>query len=149
MAYAKIKNGAAVKYPYAVADMKSDFPDVDFSAGITDEVLASCSAVAVRMGAVPAHSSSTHVFNTTVEMDEAGGAVAVIKATERRPEEAAYNLRHSRDIALTRCDWIITRAFEEGNPVPAAYLAYRQALRDLPSQPGFPYEYVWPQEPRA
>ena len=27
------------------------------------------------------------------------------------------------------------------------YTEYRQALRDMPQQPGFPYEIVWPVEP--
>jgi hypothetical protein len=66
---------------------------------------------------------------------------------EKPLHEASFNMRDARDNALTRCDWVITRAFEEGTPVPPAYLAYRQALRDLPSQAGFPYDYVWPQEP--
>ena len=144
MAYAKIENGTVVKYPYTVADMQTDFPEVDFSTGLTDEVLASCSAVEVQMGPIPTHSSSTHIFNTTVEVNEDGSATAVITATERRFEEAALNLRHSRDIALQKTDWVITRAFEEGNPVPANYVTYRNALRDLPSQEGFPYDYVWP-----
>ncbi len=144
MAYAKIENGTVVKYPYTVADMQTDFPEVDFSTGLTDEVLTSCFAVVVQMGTIPAHSSSTHIFNTAVEVNEDGSATAVITATERRLEEAAFNLRHSRDIALQKTDWVITRAFEEGNPVPANYVTYRNALRDLPSQEGFPYEYVWP-----
>jgi hypothetical protein len=148
MAYAKIKNGAVVKYPYTAADMQTDFPDADFSAGITDEVLAACSAVAVKMGATPKHSSSTHTFSTTVEINEDGEAVVVIAATERRPEEAAYNLRHSRDIAMNRTDWVVTKSIERGEPVPLEYATYRQALRDLPNQEGFPYTYVWPEEPR-
>ena len=144
MAYAKIENNTVVKYPYTVADMQADFPEVDFSAGLTDEVLTSCFAVVVQMGTIPAHSSSTHIFSTAVEVNEDGSATAVITATERRFEEAALNLRHSRDIALQKTDWVITRALEEGNPVPANYVTYRNALRDLPSQEGFPYDYVWP-----
>lgn len=144
MAYAKVENGTVVKYPYTVADMKTDFPEVDFSAGLTDEILTSCFAVEVKMGTIPTHSSSTHIFRTTVEINEDGEAIAVITATERRLEEAAFNLRHSRDIALQNTDWVVTRAYEEGKPVPANYIAYRNALRDLPAQEGFPYAYVWP-----
>lgn len=148
MAYAKIENGAVAKYPYAIADMKADFPDVDFSAGITAEVLASCSAVVVKMGEIPKYSNSTHKFSTTVEINEDGEAVAVVTATERRPEEAAYNLRQARDIALKQTDWVVTRSAERGELVPEHYLVYRQALRDLTSQEGFPYDYIWPEEPK-
>ena len=61
---------------------------------------------------------------------------------------AEFNMRDARNNAMTRCDWVITRAFEKGEPVPANYAAYRDALRDLPSQEGFPYDYIWPEEPK-
>jgi len=36
---------------------------------------------------------------------------------------------------------------DTGNPVPTEWQTYRQALRDLPEQEGFPQEVVWPQIP--
>lgn len=148
MAYAKIENGAVVKYPYTVAEIKADFPDVDFSNGFTDEVVAACSILDVKQGEIPAHSSSTHKFITTVEINSDGEAVAVVTAERRRPEEAAYNLRNARDIALAKTDWLATKSLETGQPIPSEYAAYRQALRDLPNQEGFPYDVIWPDQPR-
>ncbi|WP_412841983.1 phage tail assembly chaperone, partial [Cereibacter johrii] len=34
-------------------------------------------------------------------------------------------------------------------PDAAAWTAYRQALRDVPEQPGFPAEIAWPEPPAA
>lgn len=147
MAYAKIENGAVSKYPYRVADMHADFPDVDFSGGLTDEVLAECSAVVVKRGPVPSHSASTHVFTTKVELGEDGSATAVVTAKERNPEQAAHNLRRSRDIVLKQTDWVVTRAAERGEPVPLDYATYRQALRDITKQDGFPFNVQWPDRP--
>lgn len=48
---------------------------------------------------------------------------------------------------LERCDWVAARAFETGEPVPPAWLAYRQALRDITEQPGFPDSITWPTPP--
>lgn len=142
--YAKIVDGALVKFPYFLDEMRGDNPDVEISDSPSDEVLASCNAKRAVQGPVPTKSSRTHFFETTFS-DNGDGSVTINHvAHELDRGLAEFNMRDARDSALTRCDWVITRAFEEGKPVPANYLAYRQALRDLPSQPGFPYDYVWP-----
>ncbi|WP_420567834.1 tail fiber assembly protein [Thalassovita sp.] len=59
-------------------------------------------------------------------------------------EEQARSARLTRDQLLSACDW--TQAPDA--PVnTAAWAAYRQALRDLPSQPGFPSNINWPVRP--
>jgi len=147
--YAKIVDGALVKYPYSLEEMRADNPDVWVSENPTDEELTACSVKRADMGPSPTQSSRTHSFSISA-VDNGNGSVSIILVPhELNRQLAEFNMRDARSSALTRCDWVITRAFEEGNPVPAAYLAYRQALRDLPSQPGFPYDYVWPQEPQA
>lgn len=55
--------------------------------------------------------------------------------------------RARRDELLAASDWVITRAFETGGPVPPAWANYRAALRDLPAQPGFPGAISWPIPP--
>jgi len=39
-----------------------------------------------------------------------------------------------RDRRLAETDWIVVKAYERGEPVPEAWAAYRQALRDLPER---------------
>lgn len=57
---------------------------------------------------------------------------------------AASALRTERNAKLTESDW--TQVADA--PVDkAAWATYRQALRDIPSQAGFPNEVVWPVEP--
>jgi hypothetical protein len=34
------------------------------------------------------------------------------------------------------------------NALTGDWAKYRQALRDLPEQPGFPFEVTWPEEPK-
>ena len=63
-------------------------------------------------------------------------------------EAAAGRIRRHRDRLLAASDWVVTRATETGAPVPPAWVAYRQALRDVPEQPGFPLDIVsWPDMP--
>ncbi|MFY7867021.1 tail fiber assembly protein [Roseateles sp.] len=57
------------------------------------------------------------------------------------------DVRAERDRRLQACDWVVARAMERGEPVPAAWAAYRQALRDLSAQPGFPDDVTWPSPP--
>jgi hypothetical protein len=145
--YAKIVDGALAKYPYSLAEMRAENPKVEISDAPSDATLALCSAKRATLGPAPIKSSRTHTFERTFFDNTDGSVQIVYEAHELSRGLAEFNMRDARNSALTRCDWVITRAFEDGTPVPAAYLAYRQALRDLPSQPGFPYDYVWPQEP--
>ena len=54
--------------------------------------------------------------------------------------------REFRDNLLSSCDW--TQVADA--PVDkAAWATYRQALRDVPSQAGFPHDIVWPTKPEG
>lgn len=56
-------------------------------------------------------------------------------------------IRAERDRLLTACDWVRLRSLDLGQPIPPDWLAYRQALRDLPQQTGFPTNVTWPAKP--
>ena len=64
-------------------------------------------------------------------------------------EQPAKEARAKRDRLLTESDWVTIRATERGDPVPTEWQTYRQALRDIPDQTGFPEEIDWPQEPES
>lgn len=56
----------------------------------------------------------------------------------------AERVRVERNAKLTACDW--TQVADA--PVDkVAWSAYRQALRDVPTQAGFPWNVTWPVEP--
>lgn len=59
----------------------------------------------------------------------------------------AEGVRSQRDLLLRQCDWLVARAFESGQPLPDAWRVYRQALRDVTRQPGFPVAVQWPEAP--
>lgn len=54
-------------------------------------------------------------------------------------------LRIQRNQLLTATDW--TQAKDIPDAVSSKYAAYRQALRDVPQQSGFPENIVWPVKP--
>jgi len=60
---------------------------------------------------------------------------------EREAEQKASEARTQRDALLAETDW--TQVADA--PVDAqAYADYRQALRDIPQQSGFPSDIDWP-----
>ena len=58
-----------------------------------------------------------------------------------------FDIRYARKLLLTQSDGDIAKYTDLGKPIPAEWIAYRQALRDLPNQPGVPYDVIWPEKP--
>jgi hypothetical protein len=85
------------------------------------------------------------------------GPVFVDGETTAAEQEAAYkaqkdteqakSVRASRDTLLVECDWVAIKAFETGSSVSAQWSTYRQALRDITTQAGFPWTVEWPVQP--
>lgn len=63
-------------------------------------------------------------------------------------EDLAAVARSQRDYLLSTCDWVVIKAQETGAAVPEAWAAYRQALRDITEQTGFPENIDWPEAPQ-
>lgn len=64
-------------------------------------------------------------------------------------EDLSAMARAHRDALLSSCDWIVVRSNELGKPIPEYWFEYRQALRDVPQQAGFPSDIEWPVRPNA
>ena len=56
-------------------------------------------------------------------------------------------VRESRDKLLAASDWVVTKAAENSSAVDSEWITYRQALRDIPAQAGFPASVDWPSKP--
>ena len=65
----------------------------------------------------------------------------------RYDTEEWTTLRAKRDALLAACDWVVVKAQEAGEAVPAAWQAYRTSLRDLPANTTDPASPVWPTKP--
>lgn len=59
-------------------------------------------------------------------------------------EQQAASIRAERSRRLVESDWTQV----EDSPVDkAAWATYRQSLRDVPAQSGFPWDVTWPTQP--
>jgi len=65
----------------------------------------------------------------------------------QKDAEQAKSVRQSRDDKLKECDWIVIKNLELNANIPGAWEVYRQALRDVPTQSGFPWTVTWPDAP--
>lgn len=86
------------------------------------------------------------VFADTTDMDGNVVTAAQNEAAYKAMKDAeqANNVRNERNRKLADCDW--TQLAD--SPVDkAAWAAYRQALRDVPTQAGFPWNVTYPEQP--
>ena len=70
----------------------------------------------------------------------------VEEAIEKEPSEDEVVI-DERNALLEDTDWVILRYFDQGEEVPLEWKEYRQALRDIPEQEGFPESVDWPEMP--
>ena len=84
--------------------------------------------------------------NTQVSPD--GRTVTFTPPTKaERDADAARDVRARRDRLLAETDYLAMPDYPLSGGRRAAVFAYRQALRDVTKQPGFPRSVAWPKQP--
>lgn len=133
------------------SEFRSLHPNTGFPQVLTTELLDSFGVDAVLEGPQAQPTRYQIAFRDGVIQDDQGrwftkysvadmdtDAIAALDAQQ------AASQRTSRDEMLKATDW--TQVAD--SPVDKAlWAAYRQNLRDLPSQTGFPWDIDWPTEP--
>lgn len=80
------------------------------------------------------------------------GSAAVERTEEELEDDRLPGItaqaRAQRDKLLLDTDWTQTLDAPIDESTKTAYRAYRQALRDVPQQDGFPRDIVWPECPK-
>ena len=141
--YVKLSNNQPSAFPYTLADLRKDNPGTSFPADITDETLALFSVHPVATTSAPEFDSKTHRVKQGVEL--ADGTWTQMWHVQELPEQqASDNIRAERNRRLADCDWT---QLSDAPIDAAAWTAYRQALRDITGQVGFPWAVVWPKMP--
>ena len=145
MQIAKIENGAVAR----VGDYRDLFPNTSFPAsGPSAEFMADngCMGVTVfkahnrdtqQLVACDPYIENGQVFTVTVA-DKTAEQIAAATASQ------AAQVRSQRNRLLAECDWT---QIADATVDKAAWASYRQALRDISSQPGFPGAVEWPHDP--
>jgi hypothetical protein len=149
--YIYAPNGTAETYPFSIGQLRKDNPQVSFPKNPTDALLASYNVFPVTRTERPEYDSVSQNLTEATPALIAGVWTQMWTTSDATPEEIeqrtadlASSVRAQRDDMLAASDWSqLTDA-----PVDqATWAAYRQALRDVPEQPGFPLTVNWPSEP--
>ena len=146
MAYVKVTNG--VPEIYSIGKLRRDNPNTSFPKQIPAEVLESFGLYEVFEQPQPSHDEEAQtVLRSNTPVLEGGKWVLNWQIVDKTQEELSAQVRQKRDLDLSQSDWVVTKATEVGGVVPSGWATYRQALRDIPDQAGFPDVVTWPTKP--
>lgn len=150
-----IKNGAVDRFPYSGTDLVFDNPNTSFPAGeLSDELLEQWDVFRVAETSPPSYDEATQslvqsppvkvsgVWTQRWELEQASA-----DEIDRRRDAKSSEVRAQRNALLSACDWTQLTDAPLSEAQREAWGAYRQALRDIPQQSGFPWSVTWPTQP--
>lgn len=137
--YVRVTNGQPEIY--TIGQLRRDNPQVSFPRDIPNALLASYDVYPVTQAAVPDHDALTQTVAASTPALVDGVWTQDWTVTSR--PDAADRVRGRRTSLLSETDYM---ALSDSTLTPE-WAAYRQALRDVPEQPGFPFSVVWPSKP--
>ena len=147
--FVKATNGQPNKFPYSVGQLRRDNPQTSFPKRIPDGLLAEWGVYPVAKTEKPDvdHTKSVTEGTPVLKGDTWTQVWEVTDATaeevaERTESQARY-VRSKRDDMIADTDWMAL----SDNTLTDAWATYRQSLRDITSQQGFPHSITWPTKP--
>jgi hypothetical protein len=157
MLLVKTTNGQVEQFPYTLGDLRRDNPQTSFPKKIGDAILASYGIYHVMPDAQPEydslvqvlvrdpapHNNETAVNEETGETYKTGRWVIGYTVVNKPQDQAESAVRNKRDRLLSDTDWMAL----SDNTMTPAWASYRQALRDITTQEGFPFLVGWPVKP--
>ena len=149
--HVRVENNEIVQYPYSIQQFRADNPTISFPAEISNDMLAEYGVYPVSTDPIPAHDSSTQRVQKSTNPVLRNGEWVITKSVVQltadqiasREITAAKIARATRTELLQETDWCACSDVT----MSAEMTTYRQALRDVPAQEGFPYNITWPTKP--
>jgi hypothetical protein len=146
MNYAQVKDNVIVAFPLSEDEIKAMFPNTSFTNpfeppdGFVE--VESAPAPIAKWNEIAIEDSAAYTNGKWIskwKIEQVAPEVAV-----RLEEDKSYEKRSQRNALLAQSDW--TQLSDA--PVDAtAWTSYRQALRDITLQDGFPHDITWPEKP--
>ena len=75
------------------------------------------------------------------------GSIAIVLTDAEYDTVLADSARHKRDRLIAATDYLVTPDYPIDPEKLVKIKTYRQALRDIPEQSGFPRSITWPDKP--
>lgn len=153
--YVKANGQSVDVYPYSVSSLRNDNPQTSFPDTPSAELLS-------EYGVYPVAAQEKPVVDYTMNVAE---GVPIYSATRggweqtwlvlnasadeiaARTEAQAAAVRSERNQILAQCDWTQLDDTPLSGAKKSEWATYRQTLRDISAQPGFPWNVEWPALP--
>jgi hypothetical protein len=146
--YAIISEGAVLEYP--IRNIHQRYPQTSFPEPMVDTALPEG---VVRVYPAPTVSVNPDTHKVTYGdpvlangqwVEQANVVELPQDELDLRRADRATNVRATRNRGLATSDWT---QLADAPVDKQAWATYRQALRDVPAQAGFPFDVTWPTEP--
>jgi hypothetical protein len=149
--YVLAPNQTVEIFPYSIGNLRRDNPNVSFPRNPSDAVLADWNVFPVVEQSPPEYNPANQNLNQLNPTLVDGEWLQTWQVTAASAEEIAERLqrkeaevRQQRNELLSACDWT---QLPDSPADHEAWATYRQALRDVTAQEGFPWDVVWPETP--
>ena len=142
-------NGSLLQYPYTLADLRLQNTGTSWPMQISDEVAAEFGVFPVTPAPQPAENYTVNLERTAIKqgsewVEQWIETPATPEQIAERTNNKAAEVRADRNKRLADCDWTTL----PDAPVDAeAWTAYRQELRNVTAQSGFPWNVQWSEAP--
>jgi hypothetical protein len=157
--YAKVLNGELVQFPYTIDSLCAENPYTNFGPNPNLLEIFPQTEAAIKSGEelveIIMRAEPTVIFtHKSVQLPPSiidGVWTVSWEIIMKTGDELAsdteskkQNVRDDRNNRLAACDWT---QLSDAPGDKMAWVSYRQALRDVPLQEGFPWAITWPEEP--
>lgn len=146
----KINSDGTQVYPYGLTDLRREYPNTSFSEQPLPEELSHYNVFYVEPTAQPDLGRyQKYAFSVVFagnDLYKEDWVAVDMDAAERAATDQAKGdvVRNTRTRLLLESDWT---QLPDVSVDREAWAAYRQNLRDITAQPGFPWDVTWPLPP--
>ena len=150
MLYLRVKPDQTITYPYNPNELRRDHPDTSFPQVIPDTLGEEYNVFKVEPSERPQVDRTKYVVELDPILIEGVWTqqFEVVDKTqqelEQEYEQQAQSVRSQRNQLLSECDWT---QVDDAPVDKVLWASYRNVLREVPSQKGFPWNVEWPTPP--
>lgn len=141
--YAKIDGSTVEKYPYTFRNLQTDNPNVSFPHPLPADIKADYNVADVNENAKPDFDPLTeNIIETAMTVVDGVAQINYAKEAASTADQK-IRVRDHRNSMIERSDYMALSDVTMSDE----WTTYRQALRDVPQQEGFPANVTWPDQP--